>query len=109
MVVIRKAGGAIYMRWPEEYIMGCAVAVLIFALLTEFFFRMINRFSKESKEFFRWVYIIGLAVVIVVAIWRAKDVISVDMTQSPMGVMFGLIVAVSGLIALGLMLMKDDK
>lgn len=97
------------MRWPEEYIMACAVAVLIFALVTEFFFRMINRFSKESKAFFRWVYIIGLALVILVGTWRAKDVINADMTQSPMGVMFGLIVAVAGLITLVLMLMKDEK
>ncbi|HEX2630460.1 MAG TPA: hypothetical protein VHM26_15675 [Chitinophagaceae bacterium] len=97
------------MRWPEEYIMACTVAILIFALLTEFFFRMINRFSKESKAFFRWIYIIGLALLILVGIWRAKDVIKVDMTQSPMGVMFGLMVAISGLISLVLMLMKDEK
>jgi hypothetical protein len=31
------------------------------------------------------------------------------MTQSPMGVMFGLMVAISGLISLVLMLMKDEK
>lgn len=109
MVVIRKAGGAVYMRWPEEYIMGYILAIMVFALLTELFFRMINRFSKESKAFFRWTYMIGLTLLILTGAWRAKDVIRTDMTQSPMGVMFGLMVAVSGLIALILLLMKKEK
>jgi hypothetical protein len=109
MVVIRKAGGTVYMRWPEEYIMGYTLAIMVFALLTEFFFRMVNRFSKESKNFFRWLYVTGLALLVIGAAYRARDVIRVAISETPMGVIFGLIVAVSGLIALVMMLMKDEN
>lgn len=48
------------MPWLYK-IFELALLVALLALLVEFIFRMIGKFSAEAREVFRWVYIVGLS------------------------------------------------
>lgn len=90
-------------------IVSYAIVIMIFSLVTELFFRLIGKFSKESGNFFRWVYMVCAAAAIIGGGWLGWKSMKFTFSSTPEGVIFCLIVAVSGLIALVLMLMKEDK
>ena len=50
------------MLWLFKILEG----ILLIALFVEIIFRMINRFSAEAREVFRWVYMVGCAGLILI-------------------------------------------
>lgn len=81
-------------------IVSYAIVIMIFSLLTELFFRLIGKFSKESRNFFRWVYMVCAAVAIIGGGWLGWKLMKFTISSTPEGVVFCLMVAIAGMVSL---------
>jgi predicted permease len=80
-------------------IVSYAIVIMILSLVTELFFRLISKFSKESRNFFRWVYMICAAVAIIGAGWLGWKSMKFTFSSTPEGVIFCLMVAIAGMLS----------
>jgi hypothetical protein len=96
------------MKEIVRQIVSYTLAIMAIGLVTEFFFRMINNFSKESRIFFHWMYVIGLSIVVIGGGILGWKLIRFALTSTPEGVMFCLMVVIAGLIGFYMMNLKEE-
>lgn len=90
-----------------EKLVVLAGGVLLIALFIETVFRIMNRFAGETKEIFRWIYMIGCGVLCVIFLWMGwKDIVAVRYAGG-IGWVLSAVLIVSVVITLLLNFRKD--
>jgi hypothetical protein len=105
LAVVRQAGYKIVMNRSFIWLTG----VLLAALLIETIFRMMNRFSKEQRNLFRWIYVGGsglIGVCLTIGAW--KDITSLDSYQNDV-LLAGLVIVIMAIVFTVLINFKKDK
>ena len=93
------------MLWLFKILEG----ILLLALLVETIFRMINRFSAEAREVFRWVYMVGCAGLVLILLMSGLGKPAVLVNNLSMVSKWLLVIPVAALVLAILLNKKEIK